>query len=113
MPGVAGDIVACSLGLVFPYALFIGFGAPFNLWLDTSRAGRFEKLAYRRLKPALALSGLFAAGACYADRHSDNGLIFGLLLAATFAVWTLTVPAGALAFRQNHGWDKKRTTYNR
>ena len=107
MQGVLGDIVAGAIGMAFPYALFIGFRSPLNLRLDTSDAGSFEKLSYRWLKRVLFLSGAVGAGATYADRHSDDGLVFGLLLAATFAIWMLTVPAGALAFRRNYGWVTK------
>ena len=103
-----GDVAACMVGFFFPYCLFLTFRPPFNLRLDTSGAGRFEKLSYFWLKPLLMLSGTFTAGAAHADRHSDNGFIFGLLLAAAFAVWLFTVPAGSLAFRQNHGWDKRQ-----
>jgi hypothetical protein len=54
------------------------------------------------------MSGTLTAGAAYADRHSDNDFIFALLLATAFAVWLFTVPAGSLAFRENHGWNKRQ-----
>ena len=103
-----GDIGACLLGFIFPYAMFVGWRAPFNLRLDISTADRIEKLSYAWLRPLLILSGAFCAGAAYTDRHSDDGLIFGLLLVAMIGVWLLTVPAGLLAFKQNYGWDKPR-----
>ena len=106
-----GDVGACLLGLVFPYCLFLNFRPPFDLRLDTSTAGRIEKLSYSCLRPLLMLSGTFCAGAVYADRHSDDGFVFGLLLGATFSVWLLTAPAGSLAFRQAYGWDKRDGSY--
>ena len=103
-----GDIGACLIGFAFPYCLFVGWRPPFYLRLDISTASSIEKLSYTWLWPLLILSGTFCAGAAYADRHSDDGLIFGLLLGATIGVWLLTVPAGSLAFKQAHGWDKPR-----
>ena len=103
-----GDIAACLLGFVFPYFLFLTYRPPFNLRLDASKAGKLEKLSYSWLKPLLALSGIFIAGAAYADRHSNDGFTFGLLLGAGFAVWLLTAPAGSIAFRQAYGWDRRR-----
>jgi hypothetical protein len=108
MPIELADIGTCLVGFLFPYGGFLTFRPPFNLRLDTSNAGRFEKLSYRWLKPVLGISGVFAAAAAYTDRHSDNAFIFGFLLAASFATWLFTVPAGSLAFRQNYGWYQKR-----
>ena len=102
-----GDVWACLIGLLFPYSMFLGFRPPIGLRLDTSTAGRLEKLSYRWLKPLLVLAGTFSAGAAYADRHSDNDLTFWLPLAASLVIWLLTVPAGLHAFRVNYGWDRR------
>jgi hypothetical protein len=102
-----GDIAACSVGFLLRYAFFLIFRPPFSLRLDTSTAGKFEKLSYRWLKPLLGVSGIFTAAAAYVDRHGDNGFLLGVLLAAFFAIWLFTVPAGSLAFRQNYGWGKR------
>lgn len=98
------DVGACLIGFIFPYGMFIGFQAPFNLKLDVSQAGRLEKLSYQWLKPLLILSGTFGASASFADRHSDNALVFGILLTAMFVVSLFTYPAGMVAFRQFYGW---------
>jgi hypothetical protein len=107
MSSTLRDILACLVGLLFPYCLFLGFRPPFNLRLNASTASRIEKLSYHSLRPVLLASGMFTAAAAYADRHSESPLIFGLLLAMSFAIWLLSVPAGSLAFRQRYGWHTK------
>jgi hypothetical protein len=98
-----GDVVACLVGFLFPYGLFLTWRPPFSLRLDTTNAAPLEKLSCKWLKPILALSGTFSAGAAYTDRHSDSGTLFGLLLTTSFVIWLLTAPAGVHAFRANYG----------
>lgn len=108
MPFSMGDIGACLFGFVLPYCLFLVWRPPFNLRLDSSTAGAVEKLSYAWLRPLLILSGMLCAGVAYANRHSDDGRIIDLLLAAVIGVMLLTVPAGCLAFKQAYGWDRRR-----
>ena len=102
-----GEIAEPLTGLFFPYALFLTFRPPFSLKIDAADVSGLEEWSLRWLKPILAASGIIMAGACYLDRHSNDGFTFGLALSGSFAIWLLSVPAGKVALYQAYGWDKK------
>lgn len=103
----AHDVLLYVAAFVFPYGFFLSFRPPFNLKIRTDELHGWTATLCRWIWPIVLGSGALLATAAFAFKHGQLSVAVGLAFCAA-GLFALMIVPGAVAFRQNYGWDRKK-----